>query len=372
MQVESTTLISSLINIESLLSHFSVMMGPHGFYQHATLKEPLLREGYCVDDNARAVQFLLYLQAHLPTSSPVVEKYLQSCWQFLRDSQTEPGTYLNFRSAGGEWLSHDISDDMYARLVRAYTMALQYDANSERLKQAEQWLTDLLTIRVPKLQAIRAWSEIIVALAQLPRDVGERFKAADIIFQLSKKLENNWDAAATSHWLWFEELMTYANALMPHGMLYANRVTPTEKYTNILHDSTGFLMTTVIKNGMFIPVGSRGWYPKGGQPSIDNQQPIEAGMMFDFLLDYQATFPDRVTLEQLAAPYLWFWGHNTNKIVMIDSTDMSCMDGIFAQGPNPNCGGESLLAFLWSEIRLHTAITDIQKDIQDRKNRIEQ
>jgi hypothetical protein len=161
--------------------------------------------------------------------------------------------------------------------------------------------------------------------------------------------------------------MTYANALFPHGLLGDLQKNNDVVLEEIMHKSARFLMQSTIRDGIFIPIGSNGWYPKGGRPSADNQQAIEAGVMLDFMIDYQRAYPDRVRLEDITAVYLWFFGKNTNDVIMADEKTGACLDGIFLNGPNLNNGAESMLAYLWSEIRLREASSDIQEYAQKQK-----
>lgn len=119
----------------------------------------------------------------------------------------------------------------------------------------------------------------------------------------------------------------------------------------MLHEATAFLIRTTITPNEFVPIGNIEWYtPDHQKPSTYDQQPIEAHTMFDFLLAYEQAYPEKVSLDQVMAPYMWFHGHNTQKVVMVNPTVGTCFDGLNADGPNPNVGAESLLAYIRSEV----------------------
>lgn len=346
-------------NMQASLAHFRAMIGPHGLYQHATGQEPLLREGYCTDDNARAVQLLVeWLTKNPGNQAKELETLLQPCWQFLVDAKRPDGTFYNFRSAKGEWLANDISDDMYARLARACTTVIRYDRNSTRQQEATALLTDLEPL-LQNLTALRGWAETIIALALLPTDA-KPFNIAALATTNTKRLLETWESAATPTWPWFEPVMTYANALIPQSLLAAKSIVEHPELETVLEKSTDFLITSTIRDGIFIPIGSVGWYPQGGQPAIDNQQPIEAGTMFEFLLAYHKVFPDHLSRETILAPYLWFFGANTGKVVLANPAIGASYDGLFLTGPNVNYGAESMLAYLTAELLLATAPADLQ------------
>lgn len=350
------------------LGHFERLMGPHGLYQHARGQQPNLQEGYCTDDNARAINFLLAWRKLFPVDAEKVENFLQRCWQYIADARSAPGTYYNFRDAQGRWLAHDVSEDMYARVARAYAAVIIQDSNAGRKKQAEELLLDLLPT-LQKLSFPRAQAETILAIALLPpawRRQQPAFMA--LAAQHLENLAGFWKQNATPDWPWFEAAATYANALLPHSILVGSNLLNTHTYDEILHRSAQFLLQATAENNIFMPIGSVGWYPQGGQPSRDNQQPIEAGLTLDFLLEYQASFPANVTVEQVAAPYLWFYGQNDHSTLLVDSSASAAFDGLFIDHINTNCGAESLLAYLGSEVRMAAATPDIQTYAYQTRN----
>lgn len=347
------------LQVGSMLSHFHTMMGPYGLYQHATIREPLLSEGYCTDDNARAIQMLVRL---IPLVSPderqVVQELLARCWQFVQEAQIRPGYFYNFRNTAGEWLpqGNTESEDMIARIIRACTEILHSEYCAHLHTDASGILQSILQ-RADEMRAPRFWAEYLIAM---------EYADTEILPKAASTLKELWSSAASEDWPWFENSMTYANALFPHGILIALQQQDDETGEKILHASAGFLIRTTIQDGIFIPIGSNGWYPKGGTPSRDNQQAIEAGTMLDFLIDYQAAYPDNVNREDIAAVYLWFFGKNTHGVLMADEKTGACLDGIFLSGPNPNNGAESMLAYQWAEIRMREASKDIQQFVAEQ------
>ncbi len=366
MQVLSEKKMFSADEIALLLQHTKNMIGPYGLYQHATIQTPLLSEGYCTDDNARAIQALLHLKKiAAPQTHDEIETIIESCWQFILAAEEKPGVYYNFRSAQGEWLLHGRSDDMYARLFRSLAAVLAHDTQHQRQAHAAALLPPLART-LKKLTSARAWAEILIAVTEFPAI--ERASYQELVAIGVQKLRALWHANASIDWPWFESTITYANALFPHALLRAQSLTHAADLPLILRQSADWLITTTIRDGMFVPIGSNGWYTKGGQPSVDNQQPIEAGQTFDFLLDY-SVYTD-IDEAIMLAPYLWLYGKNTHQFSLVDPARGYCRDGLLATGPNLNCGAESLLAYLWAEIRLKQAIPELQTIAAEQRKAI--
>lgn len=330
------------------LDHLKAIMGPYGLYQHATIREPFLSEGYCTDDNARAISTLLRLRPFLKKEQPVeIDEVIDRCWEFVTAAQITPEKYYNFRRADGDWLPTEESEDMYARLIRCFTAT-----------DAKKFLEPLLQ-RALTFQAPRAIAETALADSSLP-----------VLNYAGQFLRKLWQQNSAPDWPWFEDTMTYANAIFPHGILNILRHQPNQELEIILRESTKFLIKSTLRDQMFIPIGSEGWYPRGGTPSRGNQQPIEAGLTFDFLIDY-ANEIESLDYAIIAAPYLWLYGKNTHNFSLVDLEHGSCRDGLRASGPNLNCGAESLLAYLWAEARLREAPPELQEHIVAEKHEID-
>lgn len=360
------------VDLSARLRHFRAMVGPYGLYQHATGTEPLLAEGYCTDDNARAVLVLTRLGQQVGLEErPLIEEFLEPCWRFLCQAERAAGDYVNFRSAQGEWLPAGVSDDMYARLIRALVAVLADEWQAHRHTEAGPMLIALMERRVPQLGAVRAWAELLVALADMPMVWQERLRLTEVRQRLMEQLLRRWREQRQPDWSWFEPAMTYANALLPHGLLNGLPAAIVTDGQNALHTSSDFLLAKTMRGDMFVPVGNKGWYRRGdAQPPMYDQQPIEAGTMFDFLLAYQRAFPKRVTKETLAAPYLWFFGHNSRRVALADPEHGTCFDGLYIDRVNPNCGAESLLAYLWAEVRLRESSADLIDYVFKRRDEL--
>lgn len=328
------------------------MMGPHGLYEHATAHSPLPAEGYCTDDNARAVTVLERLGA---------EELLAHCWKFIEEAEHKPGIFYNLREADGSWIEKDMaSEDMYARIVQAIVAVIMFDKNQARRESAEKLLENLHP-RLATLTAPRAIAELLVAFEKLAAPVQKKFNLEALAKNYLDQLKALWQKNSSPDWPWFEGAMTYANAILPHGLLAGLKMAGDKSLEAMLHPSTAFLVKTMIPKNTFIPIGSHGWYPRGGKPSRDNQQPIEASTMFDFLLDYNKSFPGRIPLAKIIAPYLWFFGVNMKKAQIARPDIGAAHDGLFETGLNPNFGAESMLAYLWSEILLAEALPSVQE-----------
>ena len=99
-------------------------------------------------------------------------------------------------------------------------------------------------------------------------------------------------------------------------------------------------------NGHFVPIGSQGFFTKGGDKARFDQQPLEASATVSACLEaYRATGDERWRARAWAA-FNWFLGDNDLKTSLYDATTGGCRDGLHPDRANENQGAESTLSFL--------------------------
>jgi hypothetical protein len=109
------------------------------------------------------------------------------------------------------------------------------------------------------------------------------------------------------------------------------------------------------KAGHFIPIGSNGFYPRGGERARFDQQPVEVQAMVSACLEaYRVTNDPRWRKEARRA-FEWFLGRNDLSLPIYDPTTGGCRDGLHADRANENQGAESTLAFLQALLELRLA-----------------
>ena len=167
------------------------------------------------------------------------------------------------------------------------------------------------------------------------------------------------DIYASSHspgWNWFEDVLAYSNARLPQALLAcASRTSDKVMLAAGLESLDWFVtMQRCETKGHFVPIGSQGFYRKGGEKARFDQQPVEAGAAVSACLQaFRATGDDRWLKEAWSA-FNWFLGDNDLQIVLYDSSTGGCRDGLHPDRANENQGAESTLSFLMAllEMRL--------------------
>jgi hypothetical protein len=151
-------------------------------------------------------------------------------------------------------------------------------------------------------------------------------------------------------WPWFENILTYDNAMLPCALFTAATTLNENKYLSVAQKTCDFLLANTFTGAHFSFIGCNGWFPRGGPKAQFDQQPIEAaGTILMLNAAYKAT-KDKKYLALRQKAFNWFLGENDLGIPLYDSNSKGCGDGLGAEGVNLNEGAESTLSFLLSRL----------------------
>jgi hypothetical protein len=188
--------------------------------------------------------------------------------------------------------------------------------------------------------------------------------ASDIKRQLemaADQLAAQYRENSLAEWHWFEDSMTYDNAVLPHALFVAGMALENDKYRKLAQQSCEFLLEKTYDGDHFSFVGNRGWYERGQTKALFDQQPIEAaGTALMLRSAYDATQDSRfLTLQRKA--FEWFLGENAIHVPLYDVRSKGCYDGLIPTGVNLNQGAESLVSFLMALLSIIESYAVIDK-----------
>jgi hypothetical protein len=173
---------------------------------------------------------------------------------------------------------------------------------------------------------------------------------------LVENLLDLFDCSSSSEWLWFENVLSYSNASLPHALLVAGRQIGREDAVEIGLKTLGWLVDIQkAEEGHFVPIGSNGFYSKGGEKARFDQQPIEASVMVSACLEAFRLTLDSRWYDEAGRAFEWFLGRNDLGISLYDPFTGDCRDSLHADRSNENQGAESSLAFLLSLLEMRLA-----------------
>jgi len=147
-------------------------------------------------------------------------------------------------------------------------------------------------------------------------------------------------------WEWFEPYLTYSNAILPEALILGYKITGERRYLEVSEKTFNFLIKHTFKDNMYIPIGQRGWFPKGETRQYFDQQPEDTASTVEALnIMFQVT-NEKHYKELANIAFNWFLGDNVLGQVVYDRTTGGCYDGIGEKFINLNQGAESTIFYL--------------------------
>ncbi|NEU07731.1 glycosyltransferase [Flavihumibacter sp. R14] len=335
------------------LAHVKRLTDDTGIVQHAKYGIPNLKEGYCLDDNARAL--IMALMSYQQNKSRVALELLPVYLSYIQYMQDETGNFRNFLSFDRRYLDEVGSEDSFGRTVWALGFSINCAPNNSYREFAEE----LFFKSVPhfkSLKHLRGIANTIIGVANYLRVHPFNEDLTMQLSNLTKTLTIAYNENHSPNWRWFEEKMTYDNAILPLALLHSNEIIPDDEVRDIALKSIEFLEAQTMSHGYLSPVGSEGWFFKNGSMAVFDQQAIEVmGMVLMYFEAYQRTRKFDF-ISKMYLSYKWFLGENTLRIPLYDHETQGCCDGLQAHGINRNQGAESTLAYLISHLTVLKAL----------------
>jgi len=354
--------IPPIIDVDSMpvlnLNHVELLTDDTGIIQHAKFGIPNLKEGYCIDDNARAL--ILSLLAFDQNKNQKALKLMPVYLSFIQYMQREDGNFRNFLSFNRNYLDEVGSEDSFGRTIWSLGYLICIGPNNSY----REFGKELFSNSVPHfkdLKYLRAIANTVIGISYyLCAHPGDELLVKEIN-NLAKSLTNSYNQSKDGDWHWFEDILTYDNAILPLALLSHYEVTGNQESYRIAMESIAFLNSFSFENGYLNPVGNDGWMKKHGKNPIYDQQALETMAM---VLLYSKTFEltkDDKYLSLMQISYEWFLGKNSLHIPLYDFETHGCADGLQFNSVNRNQGAESTLAYFISHLTvLKTAEIEFQ------------
>jgi glycosyltransferase involved in cell wall biosynthesis len=331
---------------ELRLEHLWKLTDSTGVIQHATYSIPNFHEGYCLDDNARALVLSVLLE-ELGDDSFELDRAATVYAAFLNYAyDPESGSFRNFLSFDRKWLEANGSDDSVGRAAWAIGACI----GRTRRRAFHSWAAQLFEPAVSAVASTdspRAWAFALIGIHEyLRRMSGDRLMN-QYRDTFTCRLVELHEQHASKDWPWFEQTVTYDNAKLSHSLILSGRWTNNSQAMDIgLRTLRWLAEVQRAPEGHFRPIGTEGFYVRGQAPAQFDQQPLEAQSMVSAAIEaYQAT-GDSSWIDQAQLAFEWFTGRNDLGQPVCDASTGGCFDGMHADRVNQNQGAESTLAYL--------------------------
>ncbi len=317
---------------EFSLKHLVRLTDKVGLLEHCIITTPDPKEGYSVDDNARA---LLICQQVTGSEQEIIKRLSPIYLNFLIKAMDDKGFHQD--------MNEDLTWKDDAGIHEGFGRAMLALAGTEYFNK--------LAHLIPTVKHSRVMAQLIAALSK--RKSSEDKKN---LIVLANELVGFYEKHSDNSWRWFENTLTYENSRLPYALFVAFEVTQNKEYFNIAQESLDFLIQHLynFSEDCFSFNGNKGWGQKGNKLSVFDQQPVEAGGMVEVCcLAYKIT-KEKKYLDFAHKAFEWYGGRNVKHLSLIDEESGGIKDGLESYGVNQNEGAESILSYILACLALRT------------------
>ena len=341
------------------LDHLVRMTDSIGIFQHAKHNIPDFSQGYCTDDNSRALILMVLLENLGTINSLILYDLATRYLGFVRYAWDEKTVrFRSFLTFQRKWVEENFSEDSHGRAVWALGTCIGRSRNEGFSQMAAEIFEYALT-PVSSFSSPRAWAFALIGAQEYQRRFPGDRSARNSMEVLSTKLMKLYDENCSAEWKWFEPILSYCNAVIPRALIVSGRGLANKKMLGCGIESLNWLITVQTSSrGYFQPVGRDKIFERGSSKPVFDQQPIEAYSTISACLEAYMTTKDKRWYNEAEKAFQWFLGTNDLGIPLYDPVNGGCYDGLHVDRVNRNQGAESTIAFLLSLYEM-TNITNI-------------
>ncbi|MBC7297728.1 MAG: glycosyltransferase [Demequina sp.] len=321
-------------------SHLVYLSDARGVFEHAQETEPRAEHGYCLDDVARALSFVIREVAWATEPAPHLTGLIDTYLSFIEHAITKGGAAHNRLDTQGQWTDTAGGGDWWGRAVGALGTTAHLSKDPTTVARAVRVFRRAAAWETPDLHA-----QLFAAVGASDALAAGIDSVAGVSTRLTRRAGTMVGPAVDAAWPWPERRLRYANGVVPEALIAGGWA---------LHDDTmfergltllSFLLDTYTETGHLSLTGAAGWEPGEPRPQFD-QQPIEAAMFAEACARAWQLTGDDIWREGVRSAWRWFLGDNDSSTPMVDLETGAGFDGLTPTGRNSNRGAESTLAAL--------------------------
>jgi len=337
------------------LDHLHRLTDDTGMLQHASFTMPNYHEGYCIDDNARALIASIYLEelGHNEAFDLACRYLAFIAYAF----NPETGRFRNFMNFQRQWLEESGSEDSHGRTL----WALGHVFGRSKAPGLQGLAGRLFEKALPAIldtSYARSWAFALLGIHAYLRRFSNDRSTIQVRDELAQRLLRQYQAQRSDDWPWFEDSLTYCNATLAQAMIVCGRSMENSDMTEAGLESLAWLagvQRAGTAHGHFVPIGSNGFCTRAKERARFDQQPVEAKASVSAYLEAYQSTGNRHWRREARLAFAWFLGRNDLNLPIYDSVTGGCRDGLKPDRINENQGAESTLAFLQALLELRLA-----------------
>ena len=201
---------------------------------HAKFGIPNLKEGYCLDDNSRALLMVLMAYGQMKDKralelSPIYLSYIH----YLQNAD---GTFRNFLSFSRKYLDEVGSEDSFGRTIWALGYLL-YKAPNDAYYQTGRLIFFNALPNFENLKSIRGIANTMIGICFYLKNNPSDDSMTERLRNMANILVNHYNENHSSGWQWFESLLAYDNGILPLALLHSAEILNDSNITKVAIES---------------------------------------------------------------------------------------------------------------------------------------
>ncbi len=249
------------------LDHIEYLTTERGIIQFSKMDIADLDSGYTLDDNARV---LIALARHYELTKEESDlKHIRTYLGFIRYCQQPDGSFINYvdyNGSRGILNNSENLEDSNGRAIWALGYFLSLNIFEKHLVDIAKDCMQNVLQNIERISSPRAMAFIIKGLYYY-RQNNHDLKLSSLIDMFAERMLGCYNQVADKKWHWFEEYLTYANALLPEAMMFAWKATGNITYRIIAKSTIDFLLSILFKEDRIKVISNNGWFHKSREPN---------------------------------------------------------------------------------------------------------
>jgi glycosyltransferase involved in cell wall biosynthesis len=337
------------------LGHVHGMTDDTGMLQHAVFNVPRYDDGYCLDDNARALLLTALIEEAGTEDRAAVRSLASRYLAFVSHAYNKnSGRFRNFMSYSRKWIEESGSEDSHGRALWALGTVVGRSGDPGRQSLAGHLFHGALPA-TSTFSSPRAWAFTLLGIDEYLRAFQGDSSVQSMRAALAERLLGLFRRTSGRGWPWFEDSATYENPRLSQALIVSGAWMKHEEMMSAGLQSLDWLATLQCSSvGYFDPIGSDGFYVRGGTKAPFDQQPVEAYAMISACLEAGRMTGEARWTEHARRAFSWFLGENHLQQSLYDASTGGCRDGLHADRANDNQGAESTLSFLLALLEMRS------------------
>lgn len=329
------------------------MTDENGMLQFSLADCPDPRSGYTLDDNARALLAALYMGEE-------AYSYARCYMKFLIQALRPDGTWSNLLR-DGKYSSRFDSEDSIGRAIlacSAATIGVWPDLAVQATQLISNKLSDATGFSSP-----RGIAYTLVGLCRGKMPCSDKY-LCETINKLAGFLTGLYERNRSRDWLWFEDYLTYCNAILPQALFCVYSFNGDKKCLKIAHESINFLNGILFRKGYLNIIGNQGWYCRGGRLPLFDQQPVDAASTAFACWEAYQCLGKSEYLHLARLAHQWYRGKNIHHLSLCNADTGGCFDALTSEGINANQGAEAVLSLLLTDMLMEGSIRNELQEVK--------